>query len=268
MAAAILYGEIARAMLDAHRARYGLISVLSPDDRRQVTQVVNSGLRFFDDAGRTPLGEQLGDEPRRSWYYAVASSFVASILLPEAQQVIEIGLAEFRNDPQLLTARGALAAGHPRFVYFHSTKSAMADYKRAVALAPDLTIAKLRLGQLYVDLGSGREARGLLQSVAAGASTDDQQYLAHLLLGRVAAMEHDLEQADAEYRKAYSVGAGYQAACIALSRNENALEHPEKAAGLAEDCFRLSDHDDPWAYYHAMGDPDALPHLRAEARGQ
>jgi len=273
MAAAILQAEVARALLDAHRVKYGLASRLSPNDRRKVTEVVNSGLALFYDAGRAPFGEQLGDEPRRWWYYAVASSMAASILLPEASQVIDIGLKEFHDDPLLLTARGTIAG---RFHHgpkaamtrLPSTKSAMADYKRALMLAPGLTIAKLRLGHLYVDLGAGRDATGWLQSVAAGASTDDQQYVAHLLLGRVAAGAQDLEVADAEYRKAYSIGAGYQAACIALSRNEEALDHPERAADLARDCFLLSGHDDPWPYYDAMGDPDALPHLRAEARGR
>jgi len=265
MAAAILQAEVANAWLDLHRGRYGLVSLLSPNDALKVTDVINSGLALLHDARRAPFGDRLGDEPRRSWYYAVASSLVASILLPEASALIDAGLKAFPDDPLLVTARGTIAAGHPR-MRFHSTKAALADYQRALALAPDLAIIKLRLGQLYVDLGSGREAARWLQSVASGASTDDQRYLAHLLLGRIAAAEHDLEMSDAEYFKAYRLGAGYQAACIALSRSEEVLEHPERAADIAEDCFRLSEHDDPWPYYHAMGDPDALPHLRAEAR--
>ena len=273
MAAAILQAEVAGALLDAHRVQYGLASRLSANDRRKATEVVNSGLALFYDAGRAPFGEHLGDEPRRWWYYAVASSFVASILLPEASQVIDIGLKEFHDDPLLLTARGTVAgrfhhASKAAMMRLPSAKSAMAEYKRALVLAPGLTIAKLRLGQLYVDLGARREARDWLQSVATGASTDDQRYVAHLLLGRVAARAQDLEVADAEYRKAYSIGAGYQAACIALSRNEDVLDHPERAADLARDCLLLANHDDPWPYYDAMGDPDALPHLRAEARGR
>jgi tetratricopeptide (TPR) repeat protein len=273
MAAAILQAEVASALLDAHRVHYGLASRVSPNDGRKVTEVVNSGLALFYDAGRAPFGEQLGDEPRRWWYYAVASSLVASILLPEASQVIDIGLKEFHDDPLLLTARGTIAGRFhhgPKVAMMRlpSTKAAMADYKRALMLAPGLTIAKLRLGHLYVDLGAGPEATGWLQSVAAGASTDDQQYVAHLLLGRVAARAQDLEVADAEYRKAYGIGAGYQAACIALSRNEEVLDHPERAADLARDCLLLSGHDDPWPYYDAMGDPDALLHLRAEVRGR
>jgi hypothetical protein len=273
MAAAILQAEVAGALLDAHRVKYGLASRLSPNDGRKVTEVVNSGLALFYDAGRAPFGELLGDEPRRWWYYAVASSFAASILLPEASQVIDIGLKEFHDDPLLLTARGTIAGRFhhgPKAAMMRlpSTKSAMADYKRALMLAPGLTIAKLRLGHLYVDLRAEREATVWLQSVAGGASTDDQQYVAHLLLGRVAARARDREVADAEYRKAYGIGAGYQAACIALSRNEDVLDHPERAADLAGECLLLANHDDPWPYYDAMGDPDALPHLRAEARGR
>src|SRR5262249_19010626 len=273
MAEAILQAEVASALLDAHRVKYGLVSRLSPNDRQKATEVANSGLALFYDTGPAPFGEQLGDEPRRWWYYAVASSFVASILLPEASQVIDIGLKEFHDDPLLVTARGTIAGrfhhgSKVAMMHLPSTKSAMADYKRAMMGARDLRIAKLRLGHLYVDLRAGHEATGWLQSVAAGTSTDDQQYVAHLLLGRVAARAQDLETADAEYRKAYGIGAGYQAACIALSRNEEVLDHPERAADLARDCFLLANHDDPWPYYDAMGDPDALRHLRAEARGR
>jgi len=214
MAAAILQAEVAGALLDAHRVRYGLASRLSPNDGRKVTEVVNSGLALFYDAGRAPFGEQSGDEPRRWWYYGVASSLVASVLLPEATQVIDIGLKEFHDDPLLLTARGTVAGRFhhgPKAAMMRlpSSKSAMADYKRALMRAPGLTIAKLRLGQLYVDLGAGKDAGSWLQSVAAGASSDDQQYVAHLLLGRVAARAQDLEGAAAEYRKAYSIGPGY-----------------------------------------------------------
>jgi len=273
MAAAILQAEVANALLDVHRLQFGLASRLSPNDVRRVIEVVNSGLLLLHYAGPAPFGEQLGEEPRRSWYYAMASALGASILLQEASSLLEIGLKEFHDDPLLVTARGTIAGRFhhgPRAAMMRlpSTKSAMADYKRALTVAPDLTIAKLRLGQLYVDLGAGREAVDWLQSVSTGASTDDQRYVAHLLLGRVAARAHDLEMAGAEYRKAYSIGAGYQAACVALSRNEVVLEHPERAGDLAQECLLLSEHDDPWPYYDAMGDPDALPHLRAEARGR
>ena len=39
-------------------------------------------------------------------------------------------------------------------------------------------------------------------------ATDNEQYLAHLLLGRIAAHENDLDAANAEYHKAYSIGPG------------------------------------------------------------
>jgi hypothetical protein len=51
MAAAILQAEVVGALLDTHRVKYGLASRLSPNDGRKVTQVVNSGLALFYDAG-------------------------------------------------------------------------------------------------------------------------------------------------------------------------------------------------------------------------
>jgi tetratricopeptide (TPR) repeat protein len=270
MAAAILQAEVARALLVVHRPKDSLI-------------VISSALTLLHDAGRAPFGEKLGEEPRRSWYYAMASVLVASGRLSEASSLVDIGLKEFHDDPLLVTARGTISGRRLDVLMFGEGNAnsdartaalmrwqakATADYKRALRLNPDLAIAKLRLGQLYVEVGDEREAGPWLQSVAAGTATDNQQYLAHLLLGRIAANEHELEASNAEYHKAYSIGAGYQAACIALSRLEEVLEHQDRAAEIAEDCLRLSEHDDPWPYYRAKADPDALLHLRAEARGQ
>jgi tetratricopeptide (TPR) repeat protein len=263
MAAADLQAEVANALLAVQQPKGSAAAIRQTN---AVLKVIDSALVLLRDAGRAPFGEQLGEEPRRSWYYAVVSVLIASYRLPEASSLVDIGLAEFPNDPLLLTARGTISSRRAFMQGLPAENAAIADYKRAITLAPNLAIARLRLGQLYLERGFGREAGPWVQSVAAGAATDNQQYFAHLLLGRIAANEHELEVSDAEYQKAYSIGAGYQTACIALSRREEVLEHQERAADIAEDCLRLSDHDDPWAYYRAKGDPDALPHLRAEAR--
>jgi tetratricopeptide (TPR) repeat protein len=264
MAAADLQAEVANALLVVQWPKGSAAGIRQT---HAVLKVINSALVLLHDAGRAPFGAQLGEEPRRSWYYAVASVLIASSRAPEASSLVDVGLAEFPNDPLLLTARGTIGARRA-LQGLAAENAAIADYKRALTLAPDLAIAKLRLGQLYLERGFGRDAGPWLQSVAAGTATDNQQYFAHLLLGRIAANEHNLEVSDAEYHRAYRIGAGYQAACIAVSRREDVLEHHERAADIAEECFRLSDHDDPWPYYRAKGDPDALPHLRAEARGR
>jgi tetratricopeptide (TPR) repeat protein len=265
MAAAILQAEVASALLVVVR------------QRKDSLIVINSGLALLRDAGRAPFGEQLGEEPKRSWYYAMASVLVASYQTSEASSLVDIGLQEFHDDPLLVTARGTISERRWDVIMFGQGNSnsdaraealrrwqakAIDDYKRALSLRPDLAIAKLRLGHFYLELGHEREAGPWLQSVAASTVTDNQQYLAHLLLGRIAANVHDLEASDAEYRKAYSIGAGYQAACIALSRLEAVLEHQERAAEIAEDCLRLAEHDDPWSHYRTKADPDALLHLR------
>lgn len=264
MAAADLQGEVANAWLAVSYPNVSSTEGLAAGRRqtREVLKVVNSALLLLHYAGPAPFGEQLGDEPKRSWYYAVASALLAFYRGPEALSLVGIALEEYPDDPLLLTARGTIYTrrplGHPP----------SEDYMRAIKLAPDLAIAKLRLGQLYFDRGRGQEARPWLESVAAGPATASQRYFAHLLLGRIAANEHKLEESDAEYRLAYGIGAGYQTACIAVSRREEALDHQQRAADLATECFRLSSHDDPWPSYRAKNDLEALPHLRAEARGR
>jgi hypothetical protein len=263
MAAADLYAEVANTLLVVSWP-----NVSSPDgsaagirQTRELLKVINSALVLLHSAGPAPFGERLGEEPKRSWYYAAATGLLAYYRGPEASQLIDIGLSEFPSDPLLLTARATISARNRR-----PAPIAIADYKHAMTLAPDLAIAKLRLAQWYLDRRFGPEARPLLQSVVAGPATDSQQYFAHLLLGRMAANAHRLEEADAEYNRAYRIGAGYQAACIAVSRREEVLEHQERAAAVADECFGLSAHDDPWPSYLSKNDPDALPHIRAEAR--
>lgn len=261
MAAAILEAEVARAWLVLFRGEDALA-------------VINSALALLHTAGPTPFGERLGEEPQRRWYYAVAGTLVRYYRLPWASSLVEIGLKEFRDDPLLITVRGTISdrrldqpvvINGPEPVIQQAQAAAIADYRRALTLSPDLAIAKLRLGQLYVARGNDREASPWLQSVAAGPATDNEHYLAHLLLGRVAEHDHVLDTAETEYRKAYGIGPGYQAACIGLSHVEQLLEQRERAADIAADCLRMSEHDDPWPDYRGKDDPDALLHLRTEA---
>jgi len=267
MAAAILEAEVIRALLAVHRTKDSFV-------------VVRSAQTVLHDVARAPFGEQLDDEPKRSWYYAVTSALVGSYQTTEASALVETGLKEFHDDALLLTARGTISERRWDVISFGNGHSmartealmdwqakAIADYKRALKVRPDLMVAQLRLGQLYVEAGREREAGPWLQSVATGAATDNEQYFAHLLLGRIAAKAHRLDLADAEYHKAYTIGR-YQAACIALSHLEDVLDQEHQPAERADDCFHESERDDPWLYWRTKADPDALPHLRAEARGE
>lgn len=259
MAAAILEAEVARAALAVHRSG-------------DAKAVIEGALTLLHDAGPAPFGERLGDEPIRAWYYGLTSALVGFYRTTEASALVVIGLKEYRDDPLLLTARGTIferrwdvinfGNGHSRtrtesLMLFHD--KAVADFKRALQLRPDLTVAKLRLGQLYLEAGREGEAAPWLQAVAADASTNNQQYFVHLLLGRLAAKAHRLDAAAAEYHTAYGVGR-YQAACIAVSQLEE--------TDAADDCLQESQRDDPWVSWRTKADPDALPHLRAEARGE
>ncbi len=265
MAAAILEAEAARALLAVHRQKDAFV-------------VITCAQSLLHAAARAPFGENLGEDPKRSWYYAVASTLVGFYWTTEASALLEVGLKEFQNDPLLITARGTISERRWDVISFGNGHSmartealmdwesrAMADYKHALQLRPDLMVAKLRMGQLRLDAGHERDAAPWLQAVATGPASDNEQYLAHLLLGRIAAKEHRLEAAGAEYHKAYTIGR-YQAACIAVSQLEETLDQSQQSAGMTDDCLQESERDDPWLYWRTKADPDALPHLRAEAR--
>ena len=68
-------------------------------------------------------------------------------------------------------------------------------------------------------------------------------------------------------KQAYTIGK-YQAACIALSQLDEVLDQHEQPAEMADNCLRESERDDPWRCWRTKADPDALPHLRAEACGE
>jgi tetratricopeptide (TPR) repeat protein len=267
MAAAILEAEVAKALLAVHRQKDSFV-------------VIKGAQTLVHAVARAPFGEKLGEEPKRSWYYAVASTLVGFYERTEASALLEVGLKEFPNDPLLITARGTVSARHWDVVGFSNAHSlrwaevlmdwkakAIADYKRALELRPDLVVAKLRLGQMYVEAGREREAGPWLQTIDIAAATINEQYFAHLLLGRIAAKEHRLEATGAEYRKAYTIGR-YQAACIAVSQLQETLDQHQQPAEMTGDCLEESEREDPWIYWRTKADPDALPHLRAEARGE
>jgi tetratricopeptide (TPR) repeat protein len=210
----------------------------------------------------------------------MTSALVGAYRTREASLLVGTALEEFQDDPLLITARGAISERRWDVITLGDGQSmrrtvslmafqakAIADYKRALQLRPNLTVAKLRLGQLYVEAGRERDAAAWLQAVARGAASDNELYLAHLLLGRIAAKDHSLDAADAEYRRAYAVGR-FQAACIAISQIEEMLNPLQPSVATAEECLQESERDDPWLSWRTKSDPDALPHLRAEARGE
>ena len=267
MAAAVLEAEVAKALLAVHRQKDAFV-------------VIKSAQTLVHAVARAPFGEKLGEEPKRSWYYAVASTLVGFYWTTEASALLEVGLKEFQNDPLLITARGTISERRWDVISFGNGHSmsrtealmdweakAIADYERALQLRPDLMVARLRMGQLRLDAGHERDAGSWLQAVATGQATDNEQYFAHLLLGRIAAKAHRLEEAGAEYLKAYTIGR-YQAACIAVSQLQETLDQHQQPAEMTDDCLEESEREDPWIYWRTKADPDALPHLRAEARGE
>ena len=256
MAAAILGAETATVMVQ----------------QANIMPLVENALALVQAAGPEPFGHARGDEPRRDWYYAVAATLISAGRLRDASWVIRNGLVAFPGDPMLYFVRGTLAE---RAFFRGSTewmsverpaKVAVDEYLHALDVDPHLAIANVHLARVRMRMNDWSRARRPLESAVADAKTDPVRYLAHLLLGRLEEHDEHLDRAKAEYEAAFATGAGYQTSCIALSRINEALGHPDDARSIADQCPALSGHDDPWWSFAVQFDSDALTQLRAEAR--
>ncbi len=96
-------------------------------------------------------------------------------------------------------------------------KDARRDLADAVAIDPDLVLARVRLGRVLWRLGQPEPAREALEAAVARAREPDHRYLAHLFLGRIHEDAQRLDQALSEYRRAAEVYPEGQSAAVALS---------------------------------------------------
>jgi tetratricopeptide (TPR) repeat protein len=96
-------------------------------------------------------------------------------------------------------------------------KDARRDLADAVAIDPDLILARVRLGRVLWRLGQAEPAREALETAAARAREPDHRYLAHLFLGRIHEDAQRLDQALSEYRRAVDIHPEGQSAAVALS---------------------------------------------------
>jgi tetratricopeptide (TPR) repeat protein len=110
-------------------------------------------------------------------------------------------------------------------------KEARRAFTEAIALDPDLVLARIRLGRVLWRLKQPEPAREALEAALVRAREADHLYLAHLFLGRIHEDAQRLDQALAEYRAAAQVYPEGQSAAVALSQ---ALQ----LAGEAEEARR------------------------------
>ena len=274
MVAAILHADTANVLLDARS-----------DD---AVFLIDTGSALVQAAGPTPFGAERGDVTPRRWYGVVASMLISSARIdgPEgAVRIVQQARLAFPRDANLLFVRGTLIemriqtlwsftglrSALPRSLserhrFEEIAKGAIDDYHRALTINPHMAIAQLHIGWLRLFLEDRRRARPALEAALADADSDSVRYLAHLFLGGVDERDKRFEDAKREYEAAFEIGAGYQAACVALSRAEERAGHSARAREVSQQCVQLSAHEDPWWDYRTKFDRDALYQLRAEAR--
>ena len=274
MVAAILHADTANVLLDAH-----------PDD---AAFLFDTGYTLVQAAGPAPFGAERGDATPRRWYYVVASMLISAARLDGwegAAPVVHQGLLAFPGDATLYFVRGTLIEMRiqtrwsftglrnelpdspiERQWFDRIAKGAVDAYEHALNINPHLAIAQLHIGWLRLFLGDRRRARPALEAALANADSDTVRYLAHLFLGSVDERDKRFDDARHEYEAAFEIGAGYQAACVALSRAEERAGHSSRAREIAQQCVQVSAHDDPWWDYRIKFDRDALYELRRDAR--
>jgi hypothetical protein len=136
---------------------------------------------------------------------------------------------------------------------------------QAVAVAPGLTEARLRLAHVVVRQGRPDDGIALLQPLLQGPLDPDTRYLGSLFLGQAHAAAGRLEPA----RQAFAAAAPHpcgRAAAMALAHQDFLARRFDAARKLLDGTREASAGcDDPWARYD-YGQARELPGLIAELR--
>jgi tetratricopeptide (TPR) repeat protein len=227
-------------------------------------------------------GEEGGASFVSRFHLAMAKRWQADACVGEALRWIQNGLKWAPRDVPLLLARGvveeAMSTTFPRRPPLHVgltpsqrqraldahregrlvLEHARAALEEAVALAPSLTEARVRLGRVQWRLGEAERARASLAAAVAAGGDARLQHLAHLFLGRLDEDAGRLEEAERGYRAALDLVPDAQAAAIALAHVLNVAGDGAEArqavrAGLRH--ARQRTHGDPyWTYLLVSAD--------------
>jgi len=266
--AVMLHTDTTYALLLAGTTGSGLFHVGAA---RRVFAIARAG---------SPADAQMQAFERR-WFAFVASLYTANSLFDRAAILIRDGLTVYPRDARLYVARGALLETRLDSTAFDPSSAsqlsrferalepAAADYRHALELDPNLSIALLRLGALHMRVRDPR-ARQNLDSALRSSQEPIEAYLAHLLLGGVAERDNHLDAAEREYQAAQAIAAACQTPYVALARVATARGDDARARTLASAFANLAEKtSDPWWDFHLGGfDQPSLNWLRAEARAR
>ena len=172
----------------------------------------------------------------RDWYLLVVSQFATLGQLQSLRSHIDAGLARFKDDPELLLARGTL---HEQMaestvvdrslltrIYTPSLAArwrldlydARDDYARAGRGAGAPAEARLRWGRVEGILGNAKSARAALAEVAGSDAPPYLRYLGHLFRAELLEQADDAAGARTAYESALQLWPGANAPKLALSR--------------------------------------------------
>ncbi len=230
----------------------------------------------------------------RPFYLGMARQALWSHCLGESRAWAQAGLKLFPRDGPLIMSVGIASETEafftpkpaprtpgvlPSIVRQRETEAqrlksildtARGEYAAAVATAPDLFEARLRLGRVLWRLGQPEAARPHFEAVIASSAMAGLRYLAHLFLGQIHEDRSGWPEAEQQYRDALDLEPQSERAAVALSHmrlvqgdTESAreiltasLERAQPAAGV-----------DPWVSYLVIQSPEGERILKDLGRG-
>lgn len=220
------------------------------------------------------------------WYRATAAYLVTASDLAEAEAHLARGRALFPDDAVLTfyTAvvfetyadpgiQRVLATLPPSAS--HSTdparewQRAEALFRRALALDPSMTEARMRLAQVVGSLNRHREAVDLLVDARGRRQSPALSFLTHLLLGRELRALDRPADALASYEQAMALYPGASSARFGASQLTLMRGDASSARSLLqvlETRSNAAERDDPWWRYSILHDPSADEWLTAMRR--
>jgi len=177
-------------------------------------------------------------------------------------------LRQYEPSPDSGPGRGrpggyASEEGESGYLPSPSLGAAESRYRRALALAPGLAEARLRLGRIRLLRGRPDEAMLEFERVAAEGRLPHHRYLALLFAGRALEVEGDLRSAADRYRAATAVVPQAQTSLLALERVLDSLEDTTGAQETLDLALSSASPQDPWWDY-LCGQPNRLDGLLEE----
>ena len=228
----------------------------------------------------------------RDWYLLLVAVQHGRADVGWSRAYLEEALKSFPKDPHLTLALGSnhemlsdLSAGYVDLLRRlwpvspaggvdaeDELREAIRCMEQAVALAPKLVEARLRLGRLLYRRGELDRAAKELEAARQLASQDELRYLALVFSGMVEAARGSYERADGFYTDALRLLPTGQAAAIAKAETAYLRGRVGEAAATVQATLQQTKKDDPWWGYiigrvvalraSARVDPEVRPAMR------